>query len=52
MFLMLDDLILVDEIVGLLVNGVVGLLVDGVVGLLDDGVVVNIFWKYFNLILY
>ena len=47
MFLMLDDLILVDEIVGLLVNGVVGLLVDGVVSFLDDGVVVNIFLKCF-----
>ena len=39
MFLILDALILVDEIVGLVVHGVVSLL--------DDEVVVNIFWKCF-----
>ena len=36
MFLMLDDF----------------LLADGVIGMVDDGVVVNIFGSVFNLILY
>ena len=39
MFLILDDLILLDEIVCLLA--------DEVLGLLDDGVAVDIFWKCF-----
>ena len=49
MLLMLDDLILVDEIVGLLVNEV---LVCLFLALLDDGVVVNLFSEVFNLLLY